>query len=51
MKHGTEADKLRLPPPTRYNQPHRNKRKFSKSGRRESKKKSLNCAVHFLNNA
>ena len=51
MKHGTEADKLRLPPPTRHNQPHQNKRKFSKSGARESKKKILNCAVNFLNNA
>ena len=51
MKHGTEADKLRLPPPTRHNQPYRNKRKFSKSGTRESKKKILNCTVNFLNNA
>ena len=50
LKHGTEADKARLGPGTRYNQPHKEKRKFSKAPRALYRMAEINRAISYLAN-
>ena len=50
LKHGTEADKARLGPGTRYNQPHKEKRKFSKAPRALYRTAEINQAILYLAN-
>ena len=48
MKNGTQADKDRLPPPTRWNSRHTAKRTFTKGNSATAKRARVECAMSLL---
>ena len=46
----TEAEKARLGPATRYNQPHKEKRKFFKAPRALYRTEEINRSISYLAN-
>ena len=48
MKLGTEADKARLPPITRYNKPHAQKRSFATANSHTAKESRIEQARNLM---
>ena len=48
MKFGTEADKARLPPITRYNKPHAQKRSFATANSHAAKESRIEKARNLM---